>query len=29
MSLTPLVFTLAVWMRVRKIRIRLNVINVP
>ncbi len=28
-SLMPLFFTLAVWIRVRKIRIRLNVINVP
>jgi len=29
MSIIPLLFTLAVWIRVRRIRIRLNVINVP
>jgi len=28
-GLIPLFFTLAVWIRVRKIRVRLNVINVP
>jgi UDP-N-acetylmuramyl pentapeptide phosphotransferase/UDP-N-acetylglucosamine-1-phosphate transferase len=29
MGILPLFFTVAVWIRVRKIRVRLNVINVP